>query len=163
MGTWSRSYWYIYQGRCPLVRIYTIFCWYIYVCILYLKTWHSKNCEIYEVLRFSHEGDKSCFEDPSTGGPYGDFGWWSQYNGYQCSNDSKDSQDSHYREYCYKLTTSENNTIETQFMNNTNLCNWPRGTDGQQFHPYIEKEERLWIFQTDICRSLYMDFQVLRD
>ena len=47
-----------------------------------------------------------------------------------------------------------------QLLNNTNTCNWPRGTDGQQFHPYIEKKERLWIFQTDICRSLYMDFQV---
>ena len=113
---------------------------------------------------FSQEGDISCFEDPSDGGPYGDFGWWTQYNGYRCSNDSKDSDNSHYREYCYQMEKNETTGgFDTKMMDHTNICNWPRGTDGQQFHPYIEKEERLWIFQTDICRSLFMDFQVLRN
>ena len=112
----------------------------------------------YEFI-WSKQDDDACFNDPSNGSPYGDFGWWTQNNGYHCSNDSKETESSHYREYCYEKI-KENNTEIMQLLNNTNICNWPRGTDGQQFHPYIEKEERLWIFQTDICRSLYMDFQV---
>ena len=42
----------------------------------------------------------------------------------------------------------------------SNACNTLKGTDGQQFHPDISKKERLWLFQTDICRSMYGVFKV---
>ena len=101
--------------------------------------------EIYRTL--SHEGEQSCFENSTKGDPYGDFGWWTQNNGYQCFDN-----DSYHRDFCY----DSNN----QILSHSNICNWPRGTDGQQFHPYIKEDERLFIFQTDICRSLYMDYKV---
>ena len=128
----------------------------------------------------SHDDEESCFTHPTEGNPYGDFGWWTQNNGLRCwinhnstttaptttttttttmnnpivlHGDNKTSAIIH-RDYC-----ETNDTDETEFLNN-NICNWPRGTDGQQFHPYIKKNDRLWIFQTDICRSLYMDYVV---
>jgi len=38
-------------------------------------------------------------------------------------------------------------------------CNLLKGTDGQQFPPGVDKDERLWIFNTAPCRSVFMDFQ----
>lgn len=93
-----------------------------------------------------HDNETTCFDNPLEGGPYDDFGWWTQNNGYQCFNDS-----THRRDFCYDSND--------QMQNHNNICNWPRGTDGQQFHPYVDKDERLFIFQTDICRSLYMDYK----
>jgi len=42
----------------------------------------------------------------------------------------------------------------------TSPCNFLRGTNGEQFPPFLEdrKEEPLWTFQTDLCRSLYMRY-----
>ena len=33
-------------------------------------------------------------------------------------------------------------------------------SDGQQFHPDLSKDERIWVFQMDICRTLYAEFTV---
>ncbi|TRY97130.1 hypothetical protein DNTS_032786 [Danionella cerebrum] len=38
---------------------------------------------------------------------------------------------------------------------NSSQCNMINGTDGSSFHPLIEKTERLYIFSSDLCRSLY--------
>jgi len=38
-------------------------------------------------------------------------------------------------------------------------CNQLKGTDGQQFPPNVDKNERLWIFNTAPCRSVFLDFQ----
>ena len=62
-----------------------------------------------------------------------------------------------HRGYCHKKDESTKN--ETGLSHN-NICNWIRGTDGQQFHPYVNRDDRLWIFQKDICRSVYMEYQV---
>lgn len=37
-------------------------------------------------------------------------------------------------------------------------CNTIRGTDGQFFHPFVEKDERLEIFAPDLCRTLAIEF-----
>ena len=85
--------------------------------------------------------DPTCLNDDGKYGPYGDHGWWEQNNG--------------HIDHIFHNTTDNNITVY-----HNNICNWPRGTDGQQFHPYVEKEETLWIFQTDICRSLFLRYQV---
>ncbi|KAF5894662.1 lysosome membrane protein 2-like, partial [Clarias magur] len=41
----------------------------------------------------------------------------------------------------------------------TNQSNMINGTDGNAFHPFLTKEERLNVFITDMCRSIYMLFE----
>uniref|UniRef100_A0A3B3BGY3 Lysosome membrane protein 2-like n=1 Tax=Oryzias melastigma TaxID=30732 RepID=A0A3B3BGY3_ORYME len=33
------------------------------------------------------------------------------------------------------------------------------GSDGSSFHPFLTKDERLYIFTPDLCRTIYMDFE----
>ncbi|XP_036385481.1 lysosome membrane protein 2-like [Megalops cyprinoides] len=40
----------------------------------------------------------------------------------------------------------------------TNLTNMINGTDGSVFHPLLSKEEQLYVFSPDLCRSIYMKF-----
>ncbi len=47
-------------------------------------------------------------------------------------------------------------------FNGSNACNKIEGTDGQQFHPDLKEDEKLWIFSTDLCRSMFLTFQVNR-
>lgn len=37
-------------------------------------------------------------------------------------------------------------------------CNTIRGTDGQFFHPFVQKEDKLDIFAPDLCRTLTIEF-----
>ena len=39
--------------------------------------------------------------------------------------------------------------------NGSNACNMLSGSDGQQFPPGIEDDDKLYVFATDICRSLF--------
>ncbi|XP_072902250.1 lysosome membrane protein 2-like [Hemitrygon akajei] len=41
----------------------------------------------------------------------------------------------------------------------SNTSNMINGTDGATFHPLIKKDEALYIFAPDICRSLYLTFE----
>ncbi|GCC34036.1 lysosome membrane protein 2-like isoform X1 [Chiloscyllium punctatum] len=41
----------------------------------------------------------------------------------------------------------------------SNACNMINGTDGASFHPLIERDEKLYIFASDICRSFYLMFE----
>ncbi|KAM3873951.1 lysosome membrane protein 2-like [Diretmus argenteus] len=41
----------------------------------------------------------------------------------------------------------------------TNQSNSINGTDGSAFHPLLSKEERLYVFTPDLCRSIYMEFE----
>ncbi|KAM9677527.1 lysosome membrane protein 2 [Trichechus inunguis] len=40
----------------------------------------------------------------------------------------------------------------------TEKCNMINGTDGDSFHPLITKEETLYVFPSDFCRSVYLTF-----
>ncbi|XP_056586741.1 lysosome membrane protein 2c isoform X1 [Triplophysa dalaica] len=41
----------------------------------------------------------------------------------------------------------------------TDYCNMINGTDGASFHPIITKTEKLYMFSTDLCRSLYAVYE----
>ncbi|KAI7796263.1 lysosome membrane protein 2c [Triplophysa rosa] len=41
----------------------------------------------------------------------------------------------------------------------TDDCNMINGTDGASFHPIITKTEKLYMFSTDLCRSLYAVYE----
>ncbi|XP_022361828.1 lysosome membrane protein 2 isoform X2 [Enhydra lutris kenyoni] len=40
----------------------------------------------------------------------------------------------------------------------TDRCNMINGTDGDSFHPLIDKEEILYVFPSEFCRSVYITF-----
>uniref|UniRef100_W5KRP1 Lysosome membrane protein 2-like n=1 Tax=Astyanax mexicanus TaxID=7994 RepID=W5KRP1_ASTMX len=42
---------------------------------------------------------------------------------------------------------------------NTPECNMINGTNGASFHPIISKTERLYMFSSDLCRSIYATFE----
>ncbi|XP_006270884.3 lysosome membrane protein 2 isoform X3 [Alligator mississippiensis] len=44
----------------------------------------------------------------------------------------------------------------------TKTCNMINGTDGNSFHPLISKDEKLYVFSSDFCRSLYLMFDSFR-
>ncbi|XP_035039973.1 lysosome membrane protein 2 isoform X2 [Hippoglossus stenolepis] len=41
----------------------------------------------------------------------------------------------------------------------TDDSNSINGSDGSAFHPLLEKNERIYIFTPDLCRSIYMEFE----
>ncbi|KAI5091412.1 lysosome membrane protein 2, partial [Silurus meridionalis] len=41
----------------------------------------------------------------------------------------------------------------------TDQCNMINGTNGATFHPIIAKTEKLYIFSSDLCRSIYATFE----
>jgi hypothetical protein len=38
------------------------------------------------------------------------------------------------------------------------ICSDLIGTDAVQFHQFVNAEERLWVFNSDICRSIWFDY-----
>lgn len=41
----------------------------------------------------------------------------------------------------------------------SNECNAIYGSDGTQFPPGFKKEDKRWIFVSDLCRSMYVEFR----
>ncbi|KAK0141327.1 Lysosome membrane protein 2 [Merluccius polli] len=41
----------------------------------------------------------------------------------------------------------------------SNQSNSINGTDGSAFHPLLSKDERLYVFTSDLCRSIFMEFE----
>ncbi|XP_034048827.1 lysosome membrane protein 2-like isoform X2 [Thalassophryne amazonica] len=41
----------------------------------------------------------------------------------------------------------------------SNQSNSINGSDGSAFHPLLSKDERIYIFTPDLCRSIYMEFE----
>ncbi|XP_030046438.1 lysosome membrane protein 2 [Microcaecilia unicolor] len=48
---------------------------------------------------------------------------------------------------------------ETLHWWTSDTCNMINGTDGTSFHPLISKEETLYMFVSDLCRSIYITYQ----
>ncbi|KAJ8298098.1 hypothetical protein KUTeg_024629, partial [Tegillarca granosa] len=42
---------------------------------------------------------------------------------------------------------------------NTDYCNMVNGTDGTIFPPFVDKSDKLFLFSSDICRSIYMEYE----
>ncbi|CAL8386785.1 unnamed protein product [Boreogadus saida] len=42
---------------------------------------------------------------------------------------------------------------------NSNQSNSINGTDGSAFHPLLSRDERLYVFTADLCRSIFMEFE----
>ncbi|XP_029372225.1 lysosome membrane protein 2 isoform X2 [Echeneis naucrates] len=42
---------------------------------------------------------------------------------------------------------------------NSNISNSINGSDGSAFHPLLEKDERIYIFTPDLCRTIYMEYE----
>ncbi|RWS00943.1 Lysosome membrane protein 2-like protein, partial [Dinothrombium tinctorium] len=42
---------------------------------------------------------------------------------------------------------------------NSEYCNMINGTDGVQYQPYITKQDRLYFFAFDLCRSIYLTYE----
>lgn len=38
-------------------------------------------------------------------------------------------------------------------------CNAINGTDGSMFHPFVQKNDTLFLFSSDICRSIYVQYE----
>jgi len=38
-------------------------------------------------------------------------------------------------------------------------CNAVKGTDGSAFHPQVTRDETLYVFNTDLCRSLFFEYE----
>ena len=54
---------------------------------------------------------------------------------------------------------SWNDQTELDFWKNDSSCNAIKGTDGSTFHPEIQRNETLHIFNRDLCRSLPLVYQ----
>ena len=54
---------------------------------------------------------------------------------------------------------SWNDETELSFWQNHTECNKIRGSDGSAFHPDIQRNETLYIFNRDLCRSLPLVYQ----
>ena len=39
------------------------------------------------------------------------------------------------------------------------ICHDIKGTDGSQFPPGLDKDKRLWMFVSDLCRSIWVDYE----
>ncbi|XP_069043493.1 lysosome membrane protein 2a isoform X1 [Lepisosteus oculatus] len=61
-----------------------------------------------------------------------------------------------YRDYGKIATWNGQSTMQWWSSNQSNMIN---GTDGGAFHPLISKNESLFIFAADLCRSIHVDFE----
>ena len=52
------------------------------------------------------------------------------------------------------------NVQKYSFCQGSNDCNRLLGTDGLQFSPGVEKGDTLWMFRPELCRSIYVEYEV---
>lgn len=61
-----------------------------------------------------------------------------------------------YLDYGRVITWQGQSKLDFWTSNQSNSIN---GSDGSAFHPLLTKDERLYIFTPDLCRSIYMEFE----
>lgn len=61
-----------------------------------------------------------------------------------------------YLDYGRVITWKGQSKLDFWTSNQSNSIN---GSDGSAFHPLLTKDERLYIFTPDLCRSIYMEFE----
>ncbi|CAL8322393.1 unnamed protein product [Lota lota] len=61
-----------------------------------------------------------------------------------------------YMDYGRVHTWSGQSQLTFWTSNQSNSIN---GTDGSAFHPLLSKDERLYVFTSDLCRSIFMEFE----
>merc|ERR1712223_2252907 len=57
----------------------------------------------------------------------------------------------------YNLTKADWWTANNGY-NGSNACNDLKGRDGQQFHPDVKESDIFYLFATDICRSIFIEY-----
>ncbi|KAJ0013015.1 hypothetical protein NQD34_017349 [Periophthalmus magnuspinnatus] len=61
-----------------------------------------------------------------------------------------------YLDYGRVVTWKGQSALTFWTTNQSNIIN---GSDGSAFHPLIDKNERIYIFTPDLCRTIYMEFE----
>ncbi|KAK5879060.1 hypothetical protein CesoFtcFv8_024405 [Champsocephalus esox] len=61
-----------------------------------------------------------------------------------------------YMDYGHVETWKGQRQLDFWTSNQSNSIN---GSDGSAFHPFLDKNERIYIFTSDLCRSIYMEFE----
>ncbi|XP_034080005.1 lysosome membrane protein 2-like isoform X1 [Gymnodraco acuticeps] len=61
-----------------------------------------------------------------------------------------------YMDYGHVETWKGQRQLDFWTSNQSNSIN---GSDGSAFHPFLDKNERIYIFTPDLCRSIYMEFE----
>ncbi|XP_022652135.1 lysosome membrane protein 2-like isoform X1 [Varroa jacobsoni] len=61
-------------------------------------------------------------------------------------------------EYPFATILEWNNHTSLDFWSRDN-CNKINGTDGGQFSPFVRTDQKLFVFATDLCRSIYFEYE----
>ncbi|XP_033978750.1 lysosome membrane protein 2-like isoform X2 [Trematomus bernacchii] len=61
-----------------------------------------------------------------------------------------------YMDYGHVETWKGQRQLDFWTSNQSNSIN---GSDGSAFHPFLDKNERIYIFSPDLCRSIHMEFE----
>ena len=58
-----------------------------------------------------------------------------------------------------RVRTWENQTMLNDFWVPNSTCAMVNGTDGSVFPPFVEKSWVMYVFSTDLCRSLFLNYE----
>ncbi|KAG5834634.1 hypothetical protein ANANG_G00263520 [Anguilla anguilla] len=83
------------------------------------------------------------------------FGLMYKKNGTSAGEFVLHTGEENYMDYAKIHTWKGEREISWWSSNESNMIN---GTDGSGFHPLVAKDEQLYVFTPDLCRSIYMKF-----
>ncbi|XP_038658753.1 lysosome membrane protein 2-like isoform X2 [Scyliorhinus canicula] len=101
------------------------------------------------VLKVGHQLLPSIF-------PSSQFGFFYQMNGTENGEYLFNTGQNDYMKFTEIITWNGQKSLNWWA---SNFCNMINGTDGASFHPLIKKNEKLYVFAPDICRSFYLTFE----
>ncbi|XP_061439363.1 lysosome membrane protein 2 isoform X2 [Rhineura floridana] len=84
------------------------------------------------------------------------FGYFKQMNGTDDGEYIVLSGKENYLDFTRIIEWRGNHSLEWW---TSPTCNMINGTDGSTFHPLIDKDETIYVFSSDFCRSLYLNFE----